>query len=355
MMRRQIGVALLVAVALVGLASGGLWWQCTRVRTELQWQHPAMVWIAVVPWLMGVVAWLCPWPAVRGGTLGIPVASLALLRTRTLRWWLAASPWACTLAAATVLAAALARPQTFTVVVRERDSIDIMLVFDLSKSMEETDLPRDRLDAAQRVVRHFLRRSMHDRVGLVVFAERAMLQCPLTSDAKVLEQMVADLRIGDVPALGTAIGDGLALSLAQLRKSDAKTKVVVLLSDGDSNIANYFEPTVAADAARQLGVRVFTVLVGKDQSDDWFADAAVDPETLRTIAKRTGGAFFRATDEATFADGFAEVRKRLDTNKRIYRERRLERELYGWFAGVALLLWLLGWGLRATWLRWETV
>src|SRR6185295_18069015 len=108
------------------------------------------------------------------------------------------------------LAIGLARPETYRTIRRDIDSIDIVIVMDMSKSMEETDMPRDRMDAAQRVIRRFLRRNHNDRIGLVIFGQQSMLQCPLTHDTKILEKIVADLVIGDVPELGTAIGDGLA-------------------------------------------------------------------------------------------------------------------------------------------------
>src|SRR5439155_25631909 len=136
--------------------------------------------------------------------------------------WLADLPGALRVVAIAALAVALARPETYRTIKHEVDTIDIVIVVDMSKSMEETDMgvpgrSVDRLDAAQRVIRRFLRRTKNDRIGLVIFGQQAMLQCPLTQDTKVLEQIVADLAIGDVPELGTAIGDGLALALSQLR------------------------------------------------------------------------------------------------------------------------------------------
>src|SRR5205814_5540094 len=139
-------------------------------------------------------------------------------------------------------------------------------------------------------------------VGLVVFGQQAMLQCPLTQDTKLMEQIVSDLAIGDVPELGTAIGDGLALALAQLRRSDAKSKVVILLSDGDSNWVTRFEPDEAARTAKELGVKVYTLLVGREESD-LFGGMSVNPETLRSIAQITNGEFFRASDYESFDKG----------------------------------------------------
>ena len=186
-----------------------------------------------------------------------------------------------------------------------------MLVLDLSKSMEETDLPRNRLDAAQRVVRNFVKKRESDRVGLVVFANGVMLQCPLTSDMKALDQIVADLAIGDVPDQGTAIGDGLALGLAQLRRAKSKSRIVILLSDGDNNVSRHYAPRQAADLAAEMKVKVFTVLVGAEGG--LFGGSDVDPETLRSIARRTGGEFFRAGDadelERSFQQGAVDPRE----------------------------------------------
>jgi Ca-activated chloride channel family protein len=212
--------------------------------------------------------------------------------------------------------------------------------------MEETDLPRDRLDAAQRVIRRFLRRSSHDRIGLVVFGQQAMLQCPLTLDTKVLERIVADLAIGDVPELGTAIGDGLGLALSQLRDdrrdagpddAPAKSKVVILLSDGDSNWVTRFEPDEAARLAKDMGVKVYTVLVGREESD-LFGGMSVNPATLRSIAALTGGEFFRATDYDSFDRGFQTVRSKLDTTKRVEIERVPDKQMFVPLALLALIL-----------------
>jgi|GEM_PF-2091843 len=194
---------------------------------------------------------------------------------------------------------ALARPRTYKKQEIIVEGIDIMIVLDLSKSMEERDLGRNRLDAGQRTIRRFLKKRKHDRIGLVVFAQEAMTQCPLTLDYKSLDQIVADLAIGDVPELGTAIGDALGLALAALRRSEdpadahvpdgppgfkiepepdpkagkadgdkfkkTRSKVVILLSDGDSNWTTKFTPREAKLVAQKMGVKVFTILLGKER------------------------------------------------------------------------------------------
>lgn len=280
--------------------------------------------------------------------------------------WLSDLPAVLRVLALGCLALALVRPETERIVRHEEDSVDIMIVFDMSKSMEETDLPRDRMDAAQRVIRRFLRRTRGDRVGLVIFGQQAMLQCPLTSDMKLLEQIVTDLSIGDVPELGTAIGDGLALALAQLRRSDGecdpspgvdstcdegftcsaegrcvggkRSKVVILLSDGDSNWVTRFEPDEAARTAASLGVKVYTVLVGREDNDFGFSGMSVNPETLRSIAQLTGGEFFRATDYESFDKGFQTVRSSLDKSKKVKLETLPDKQLFLPFAVMAAIL-----------------
>src|SRR5262249_24032804 len=161
--------------------------------------------------------------------------------------------------------------------------IDIMVIFDMSKSMQETDLRLNRLDAGQRVIRNFIARREGDRIGLVVFAREALLQCPLTTDYRSLDQVVADLAIGDLPELGTAIGDGLALAVAQLRRSEARSRIAILISDGDSNVAYQMDPDEATRVAAAMGIRVFTVLVEREDSRGPVGanQYAVNPELLR--------------------------------------------------------------------------
>lgn len=335
-------------VAMLGAPLAALFYAKLSVERDLVWQYPRAVVLAGAGVLTGLVGFGLRRQRAPG--LAFSMTHRLTQSWRGLEVWAADLPTVLRVLALFSLTAAAARPQTYRTVTREVDSVDIMIVFDLSKSMEESDLPRDRLDAAQRVVRNFVRGNKNDRIGLVVFAQRAMLQCPLTHDSAVLEQIVADLTIGDVPENGTAIGDGLALALAQLRRSDAKSRVVILLSDGDSNTVTAFGDSEAAATAKQMRVKVYTVLVGAE-STDLFGGMSVNPENLRAIAKVTGGQFFRADDEASFRAGFARVRDSLDKTKRKLQERVPDRELFVWFAGLALALVALELALSATWLR----
>jgi Ca-activated chloride channel family protein len=338
-------------VAVVGAAVGlPLWRWLTRARgvEPIVWHAPrafALLGAAVVVGVLGFYL-----RRRRAAAMGFSQGALLARVGRGPLGWLFDLPGALRVVAVTALAIGLARPETYRTVVHEVDSIDIMLVFDMSKSMEETDMRRDRLDAAQRVVRRFLRQTTTDRIGLVVFAQGAMLQCPLTQDAKLLEGIVADLQIGDVHEFGTAIGDGLALALAQLRRSDAKSKVVILLSDGDSNWVTRFEPDEAARAARAAGVKVYTVLVGAESTDLFGADS-VNPATLRSIAQLTGGEFYRADNYDAFDRGFQRVRSVLDKTKRKETQRLPDRQLAAPFALLAAALLVLELLLSHTRLR----
>ena len=346
-------MTVVLALALVLIASGiydvpvgRLWLELKRLAKlawapdregaelpEIAWKSPRAFFLVAGAGIAGAILFHLQ----RRRTAAIAFSQVKLVSRRGLGALLADLPAVLRVLAVGALAIALARPETFRTLKHEVDSIDIMLVVDMSKSMEETDMPRDRMDAAQRVIRRFLRRNHNDRIGLVIFGQQAMLQCPLTHDTKMLEKIVADLAIGDVPELGTAIGDGLALAIAQLRRSDAKSKVVILLSDGDSNWVTRFDPDEAARVSQKLGIKVYTLLVGREESD-LMGGMSVNPATLRNIAAVTGGEFFRASDYAAFDRGFQTVRTKLDTTKRTVSERVPDKQLFVPFAVIALLL-----------------
>lgn len=326
-----------------------------RGAEDIVWRSPHAIALLAAAGFVGAVAFHLH----RRRAAAMAFSQTHLVQRMGVAAWLSDLPSVLRVLAIAALAVALARPETFRAVRREIDTIDIMLVVDMSKSMEEADLPRDRFDAAQRVIRRFLRRTTHDRIGLVVFGQQAMLQCPLTLDTKVVERIVADLVIGDVPELGTAIGDGLGLALSQLRDDrrdasagnpPARSKVVILLSDGDSNWVTKFEPEEAARVARDMGVKVYTVLVGREEAD-LFGGMSVNPATLRGIATLTGGDFFRATDYESFDRGFQTVRSKLDTTKRVEIERIPDKQMFVPLALLALALLALELVLSHTRLR----
>lgn len=321
----------------------------------LTWAHPDV-------WVLAGAGLLLAWVGFhlargRGATMAFSRVGELRRAGGGFRSYLVGAPMALRIVALGALIVALARPQTYRTITREVDSVDIMIVLDLSQSMEETDMARgepltktDRLDAAQRVIRRFVAKRQGDRVGVVVFAQQAMLQCPLTLDMAIVDQVVAGLSLGDIPSMGTAIGDGLGLGLAYLRKSDAKSKVVILLSDGENNISTQMTPKQAAEVAFEDRIKVFTVLVGADDAR-LFRDNSVNPATLRNIATVTGGRFFKATDFNELQEGFETVRAELDKTRRVEKQRKKDAELFVAPLAIGLALLALERLLAATLLR----
>jgi len=351
-------------VGVIGWIGSAFVWNYLRHQRgpeDIKWHDPHAPYLAFGAGLVGLIAFHLH----RRRSAAMGFSQVGLVGARGFGAWLSDFPSVLRVLAVVSLSVALGRPETFRTIVHEEDSVDIMIVFDMSKSMEETDLPRDRMDAAQRVMRKFIRKTKHDRIGLVIFGQQAMLQCPLTLDTKMAEQVVADLAIGDVPELGTAIGDGLAMALASLRRSDGqcdpaptapntcpedftcsskgycegkkRNKVVILLSDGDNNWVTRFSPDEAARTAAAMGIQVYTILVGREESD-LFGGMSVNPATLRSIAQLTGGEFFRATDYESFDKGFQTVRSKLDTTKRTRTERVPDKELFPILVIIAAIL-----------------
>lgn len=204
---------------------------------------------------------------------------------------------------------ALARPQlTLKEEEIKAEAIDIILVMDLSSSMLAQDFKPDRMEVSKRVAAEFVDKRQYDRIGLAVFAGEAFTQCPLTTDHRILKEFLANLRCGMLED-GTAIGMGLATAVNRLKESDAKSKVVILLTDGDNN-AGYIKPITAAEIAREFNVKVYTIGVGSRgkaltpvsrRSDGQYifglANVQIDEGLLMKLAEMTGGSYFRATSE----------------------------------------------------------
>ena len=243
----------------------------------------------------------------------------------------------------------------------KREGIDIVIALDISASMLAKDLRPDRLDASKRVAMDFIDGRPNDRIGLVVYEGEAFTQCPITTDHRVLKELFAEVRSGLIDG-GTAVGMGLATSLNRLRESEAKSKVVILLTDGVNN-AGTVQPNDAAQIAAQLGVRVYTIGVGTKgkalspvaryatgQYRYDYVDVEIDEPTLRNIAEITGGKYFRATDEGKLRDIYGEI-DRLEKTRIKVTEHRSKNEEYFPFLELGGLLLLAGFVLDRTLLR----
>ncbi len=261
---------------------------------------------------------------------------------------------------------ALARPQSRDSRVRDSsvEGIDIVVALDLSTSMEAGDFrPQNRLHVAKEVLAEFITNRVNDRIGLVVFAGAAYTQAPLTLDYGVLKEVLRQLRTRILED-GTAIGDALATALNRLRDSEAKSRVVVLITDGDNN-AGKISPMDSAGMAKSLNIPIYTILVGKGgkvpfpSGTDLFGNTVwrdteipINPELLQDIADSTGGEYYRATDPEGLKQGLQSVLDSLERSKLMAGGASANyREDYHPFLLLAFGLAALELLLRATFLR----
>ncbi len=257
---------------------------------------------------------------------------------------------------------ALARPQAGQ---KEEEiiteGIDIMLALDISGSMKAEDFaPQNRIDAAKDTLREFIKARRNDRIGLIVFSRYSFTQCPLTLDYAALLELLDKVNIGMIED-GTAIGTAITNAVNRLRDSKAKTKVIILLTDGVNN-AGKIDPLTASKAAKALGIKIYTIGVGKPGGamypidDPMFGrryvhmDTEIDEALLKKIADETGGLYFRAKDK----EGLKEIYKtidRLEKTKIETKEYANYTELAGFFLLPGFILLLLEIALANTLLR----
>jgi Ca-activated chloride channel family protein len=256
--------------------------------------------------------------------------------------------------AVALLAIALARPQKGkedTRIVTE--GVDIVLTVDTSGSMIAEDLERgkNRLDVVKKVIQEFIRKRKHDRIGLVVYGEDAYTQCPMTLDYGILMQFLDKCKIGMAGENLTAIGDALATSLLRLKDSKAQSRMIILLTDGVNN-AGKIPPETAAEMARSLGIKVYTVGVGTEgmapvPGRDFFGNrilqpvrVEIDTNLLANISNVSSGKFFRATDKSSLSKIYSDIDKMEKTKSETFSYMEW-KELFTKFAvagGVLLLL-----------------
>lgn len=198
-----------------------------------------------------------------------------------------------------LLVVALARPMRVErTLIPPTEGVDIILLMDVSASMQKDDFLPSRFVAAQETAKRFVSQRPSDRIGLVVFAKQAMLQAPLTLDHEALQDYISSMFLGMVNPNWTAIGDGLAIATTHLKDSKAKSKVIILLTDGDSN-AGTVTPVLAAKAAQSYGIRVYTIGTASPPGQDPFSSSEdeINEGLLMEIAQLTGGKFYRAKNE----------------------------------------------------------
>ena len=302
------------------------------------------------------------WRTLQGGA-SIQISSVAgvVRAPRTVRYYLRHLPFALRAAAFALLVVALARPQDVEQNVRTNtEGIDIMLAIDVSGSMLARDFRPDRITAAKEVAGSFIADRYGDRIGLVAFAGEAFTQSPLTTDQGTLQTLLGRLRSGVVED-GTAIVNGLATAINRLRESNAKSKVIILLTDGENNRGE-IAPLTAAEIARDQGIRVYTIGVGTRGTApyptvDFFgnptvvqAKVQIDEKILGEIADLTGGRYFRATDNAKLQSIYDEINQLEKSKVEISQYTTYTEEYLRW-AAAALALLLVEFLLRTLWLK----
>ncbi len=236
------------------------------------------------------------------------------------------------------------------------EGIDIIMALDISSSMLAEDLKPNRIEAAKKVAEDFIESRPNDRIGLVVFGGESFTQCPLTTDHSVLKNLFIGIQSGML-ADGTAIGEGLATAVNRIRKSTAKSKVIILLTDGVNNIGA-IAPETAGEIAKTFGIRVYTIGVGTRGMAPYpfktpfgiqyqNMEVQIDEKVLQQIANETDGKYFRATNTAKLKEIYESIDKLEKTKIDVTEFRKHTEEFYPW-AIVALLLLIADIVLRYT-------
>jgi Ca-activated chloride channel family protein len=302
-------------------------------------------------YLLALVPLLAAWYIFRQGrnipTMQVSGTEVFENTPRSIRHYLYHGMFVFRLAAVSLLILAFARPQS--TLKRQNvsiEGIDIVLGLDISGSMLAQDLKPDRLEAAKKVSQDFFQGRPNDRIGLVVFSGEAFTQCPLTTDHGIIEDMLDDIKSGIIQD-GTAIGDGLATAINRLKESQAVSKVIILLTDGQNN-AGSIAPLSAAEIAKIYGIRIYTIGVGTIGYAPYPVqtpfgtqyqnmEVKIDEDLLKQVANMTDGKYFRATDNTRLKEVYQEI-DQLEKSKIDVTEFRKKHEEFLNLALIALLL-----------------
>ena len=312
-------------------------------------EYPKLLFLLVVPLLLLLhylylelkerrphlrVSTIQPWKAGGGSALA----------------WVRHLPFILRLAAVTLLVVCIARPRSRSETEKvDVEGIDIVLAMDVSTSMLARDFKPDRLSAAKDIAVEFIAQRPADRMGIVVFAGESYTQCPLTTDRATLINLMQDVETGLIED-GTAIGNGLATAVARMKDSDAKSRVVILLTDGVNNRGE-ITPQMAAEVAETYGVRVYTIGVGANGEapypvmTPWGPDVQnmkveIDEQLLKEIASVTGGSYFRATDNTKLAEIYSEI-NRMEKTRTTVDSFPVYKDLFPRYGVIALVCLLL--------------
>ena len=312
-------------------------------------EYPGLLWLLAIPVLM-VLHYIYLEKAGRHPHMRVSVAVPWKKSGPTLMNLLRHVPFLLRILALVMIVLAIARPRSseeFSKV--DTEGIDIVLAMDVSTSMLARDFTPDRVSASKDIAIEFISQRPSDGMGIVVFAGESFTQCPLTTDRATLINLMKEVETGLIED-GTAIGNGLATAVARMKDSDAKSRVVILLTDGVNN-SGEVSPKMAAEIAKTYGIRVYTIGVGKEGMapypvmTPWGVQVQnmkveIDEALLKEIAESTGGRYFRATDNTKLAEIYSEINK-MEKAKTSVDTFPVYEELFGTYVFWALLALML--------------
>ena len=315
----------------------------------MYFEYPYLLWLLAIPVLL-ILRYL--WIEIKGRRAHMRVSALDAWKAggRSALELVRHLPFVLRIAALSLIIVAIARPRSSTTVEKvDTEGIDIMFAMDVSTSMLARDFTPDRLNAAKDIAIEFIAQRPSDRMGIVVFAGESYTQCPLTTDRATLINLMKDVQT-DLIEDGTAIGNGLATAVARMKNSDAKSRVVILLTDGVNNMGE-IDPNMATEIAKTYGIRVYTIGVGANGQapypvqTPWGIElrnipVEIDEPLLKDIAAGTGGRYFRATDNTKLSEIFAEIDK-MEKTRTSVDSFPVYKDLFSGYAIAALICLLL--------------
>ena len=312
-------------------------------------EYPALLWLLVIPAFM-LVHYVYIEVSGRRPHLRVPDIKFWKAGGRSVLGVIRHLPFLLRTIALVMIIIAIARPRSSTKMDKiDTEGIDIVLAMDVSTSMLARDFTPDRISAAKDIAIEFISQRPSDRMGIVVFAGESYTQCPLTTDRETLINLMKEIETGLIED-GTAIGNGLATAVARMQNSDAKSRVVILLTDGVNN-SGEITPQTAADIAKTYGIRVYTIGVGANGTAPYpvmtpwgvqmqNVEVEIDENLLKNIAETTGGRYFRATDNTKLSEIYSEINK-MEKARTTIDSFPIYKELFTGFALIALACLLL--------------
>lgn len=327
---------------------------------NITFDNPEFLWLAVILFVIILIDY--KFKNVKNSSFSI--SSIKSLNTKSLKVKFFPLLNVLRFTALFMLIVALARPQIIDVSIQTKKSrgIDIVIAVDVSSSMLAQDLKPNRLEALKEVAKEFVNDRINDRIGLVVYAGESYTKTPVTSDKSIIINSINEIIFDGVIEDGTAIGMGLATSVNRLKNSKAKSKVVILLTDGVNN-SGFIDPNTSADLATSFGIKTYTIGLGSNGNarapialnpDGSFryglTKVEIDEKLLKEIASKTGGLYFRATDNKKLKEIYDEINKLEKTEVEEFKYSNA-KEVYRFFVLAAVILILIEWILKTTFFK----